>query len=91
MVFRSGIWYGKLIFLKIIFKANFIHLKNVICIYIYIYSGIPLAGPPTGLHSIGHVSGAAGWGGHVTLAFIKVSRIIAITSFLQFFPLFEII
>jgi len=28
--FWSGIWYGKLIFLKIIFKENFIYLKNVI-------------------------------------------------------------
>jgi len=30
VLFRSGIWYGKLIFLKIIFKENFIYLKNVI-------------------------------------------------------------
>jgi len=28
----SGIWYGKLIFMKIILE-NFIYLKNVICIY----------------------------------------------------------
>jgi len=55
VLFSSGIWYGKLIFLKIIFKENFIYLKNVIGIYIY--SGTPLARPPIGRHSIGRVSG----------------------------------
>jgi len=38
VLFWSGIWYGKLIFLKIIFKESFIYLKNVIWIYIYIYT-----------------------------------------------------
>ena len=39
VLFWSGIWYGKLIFLKIIFKENFISLKNVIWIYtVYIYT-----------------------------------------------------
>jgi len=35
VLFWSGIWYGKLIFLKAIFKENFIYLKNVIWMYIY--------------------------------------------------------
>jgi len=30
LLFCSGIWYGKLIFLKIIFKEKFIYLKNAI-------------------------------------------------------------
>ena len=34
MLFWSWIWYGKLIFLKIIFEQNFFYLKNVIWIYI---------------------------------------------------------
>ena len=55
MLFSSGIWYGKLIFLKLIFKENFIYLKNVIGLYIY--SGTPLARPPTGRRSIGCVNG----------------------------------
>jgi len=55
----SGIWSGKLIFLKIIFEENFVRLKNVIWIYsIYIYSRTPLARAPTGRHSIGRVNGA---------------------------------
>jgi len=55
----SGIWSGKLIFLKIIFEENFVCLKNVIWIYsIYIYSGTPLVRPTTGQHSIGRFSGA---------------------------------
>ena len=147
MLFSSGIWYGKLIFLKIIFKENFIYLS----FHLDIYSGTPLARPhtgrpvnclghqvgrrvfwdgskffkimsnnfklisntffhggqerfqgaspsaplvtglPTGRQSIGRVSGAAGWGGRVTLAFLKVSCIIAITSFLQFFPWLKVI
>jgi len=33
VLFWSWIWYGKLIFLKVIFKENFIYLKNVIWIY----------------------------------------------------------
>jgi len=48
----------------------------------YTYKGTPLTRPPTGLHSIGRVS----WGGRVTLAFQKISGIISITSFLEFFP-----
>jgi len=36
VLFRSGIWYGKLIFPKNISKENFIYLKNVIWIYTYI-------------------------------------------------------
>jgi len=40
MLFCPGIWHGKLIFLKIIFKEYFIYIKNVI--WIYIYSGTPL-------------------------------------------------
>jgi len=55
MLFWSGISYGKLILLKIIFKENFIYLRNVI--WIYIYSGTPLARTPTGRHSIGRASG----------------------------------
>jgi len=35
VLFRSDIWYGKLIFLKIIFKETFIYLKIVIWIEIY--------------------------------------------------------
>ena len=58
MLFWPGIWYGKLIFLKIIFKENFIYLKNVI--WIYTCSGTPPARPPTGGHSIGRVEGL-GW------------------------------
>jgi len=54
VLFWSGIWYGKLIFLKIIFKEKFIYLKNVI--WIYIYRGTPITRPPIGRHSIGHVS-----------------------------------
>ena len=57
MLFWSGIWYGKLIFLKIIFKENFVYLKCHLDIYI-IYSGTPVARPPAGRLSIGHVSGA---------------------------------
>ena len=33
VLFWSGIWYGKLIFLKLVFRENFIYLKNVIWIY----------------------------------------------------------
>jgi len=46
----------------------------------YIYNGTPVARPPIGQHSTGRVSGAAGWGGRVTLAFLKVSYIIAIRN-----------
>ena len=56
VLFWSGIWYGKQIFMKIIFKENFIYLKNVI--WIYLYSGNPITRPPTGRHSIGRASGA---------------------------------
>jgi len=80
VLFSSGIWYEKLIFLKTIFKENFIYFKNVT--WLYLYSGTPVARPPTGRHSIGRV---AGWGGRVTLAFLKVACIIAVTSFLQFY------
>jgi len=51
-----GIWYGKLIFLKIIFKENFTYLENVI--WVHTYSGTPITRPPTGRRSIGRVSGA---------------------------------
>jgi len=34
VLFWSGIWYAKLIFLKIISKENFVYPKNVIWIYI---------------------------------------------------------
>jgi len=44
-LFSSGIWYGKLVFLKIIFKENFIYLKN----FIWIYSRICLIGHLKGL------------------------------------------
>jgi len=82
VLFWSEIWCGKLSFLKIIFKENCIYLRYVI--WIYIYSGTPIIRLPTGGHSIGRVNGA----GVVayTLAFLKVSSIIAITSFLNFFP-----
>jgi len=33
MLFSSGIWYGKLILLKLILKEKFIYLKNVFLIY----------------------------------------------------------
>jgi len=50
--------HGKLIFRNTIFENNFIYLKNVIWIYtVHVYSGTPLAKPPTGRHSIGRVSG----------------------------------
>jgi len=56
VLFWSGIWYGMLIFLKIIFKESFIYLK---ChLEIYIYSETPLARPPTGRHSTGRVGRA---------------------------------
>jgi len=55
-VILVGIWFGKLIFLKIIFKENFIYLKSFI--WINTCSGTPLSRPPTGRHSIGRVSGA---------------------------------
>ena len=58
VLFWSGIWYGKLIFPKIIFKETFICLKNVIWIYRNICSGTPLARPPTGRQSIGRISRA---------------------------------
>jgi len=45
-----------LLLLKIIMKNFFIYFKIVIGIYIY--SGTPLARPPTGRHSIGRVNGA---------------------------------
>jgi len=38
-----------------IFKENFICLRNVI--WIYIYSGTQITRPPAGRHSIGRVSG----------------------------------
>jgi len=57
VLFWSGIWFAKLIFLKIIFKENFINLRIVIWIYIYTYSGTPPARPPTGRHLIGRVRG----------------------------------
>jgi len=50
VLFWSGIWYRKLIFLKIILKENFIYLKNVIWIYIYTVELRQLARPPTGRH-----------------------------------------
>jgi len=34
VLFWSGIWFGKLAFLNIIFKENFIYLKTLIKIYI---------------------------------------------------------
>jgi len=49
MLFSSGIWYGKLIFLKITFKENFIYLKNVIGIYIYTVYTVELSGVTRGL------------------------------------------
>jgi len=53
VLFWSGIWYGMLIFLKIIFKESFIYLK---ChLEIYIYSETLLARPPTGRHWTGRV------------------------------------
>jgi len=64
VLFWSGIWYGKLIFLKLTFKENFIYLKNVI--WIYICSGTQLARPPTGRHSIGRFS-VAGWSRHTCI------------------------
>ena len=42
--------------MKIIMKKIFIYFKIVIGIYIY--SGTPLARPPTGRHSTGRVNGA---------------------------------
>jgi len=57
-------------------------------IYRYIYSGTPLAWTPTGRYSTGRVSGA---GVVASLAFLKVSYIITITSFLQFFPWLNVI
>jgi len=44
--------------MKIIFKENFIYLKNAVWIYIYIYCGTPITRPPTGRHSIGRVCAA---------------------------------
>jgi len=38
MLFWSGIWHGKLIFPKIIFKVNFIYFKNIIWVFGHIYS-----------------------------------------------------
>jgi len=58
----SRIWYGKLIFLKIIKK------KKIICLKIVIWSldsVTPLARLPTGRHSIGRVSGAGVVASHV--------------------------
>jgi len=55
VLFWSGIWYVKLSFLPIIFKENFVFLKNVI--WIYECSGTPVAQPPTGRHSVGYVNG----------------------------------
>jgi len=86
VLFSSGIWYGRLIFLKIIFKENCIFLKNVF--WIFAYSGTPLARPSTGRHSIRRVTGL-GW--PVTLAFLKISCTIAITSFLQISPSLKVI
>ena len=84
--FWSGTWYRKLIFLKITFKEHCIYFKNVI--WLYIHSGTPLARPPTGRYSIGHVSGSTG---RVTLTFLKVSCIKVITSFVELFPTLKII
>jgi len=39
VLFWSGIWYGKLIFLKLLFTENFLYPKNII--WIYMYSGSP--------------------------------------------------
>jgi len=64
VLFSSGIWYEKLIFLKTIFKENFIYFKNVT--WLYLYSGTPVARPPTGRHSIGPVSGL-GWSRHTCI------------------------
>ena len=63
MFFWSGIWYGELIVLKIIFKEKIIYLQNVILIYVY--SGTPLARPPTGWHSV--VLGGLGWSQHTCI------------------------
>jgi len=52
----------------------------------YIFSEVPITRPPIGWHSIGRVSGAGMVVVASPLAFLKVSRITAITSFLQFFP-----
>ena len=71
--------------------STIIYLKNIIWVYIYICSGTPLARPPTGRHSIRRVSGAASSGGRVAPALLKVSCIIAITSFLQLFPWLKVI
>jgi len=49
MAFLSGIWYEKLIFLKIFFKEKFIYLKNIF--WMYIYSGTPPARPPIGQYT----------------------------------------
>jgi len=83
VLFWSGIWYRKLIFLKIILKENFIYLKNVI--WIYIYSGTPPASTTTHWTALNwSCSGAGVVASAVTHAFLKVSCIIEITSFLQF-------
>ena len=58
-------------FLKIIFKENFVYPKNIVWMYT---SGTPITQQPTGRHSIGRCYG------RVTLAFLKVPCIIAIIS-----------
>ena len=78
------------------FYRKFYLLQNAICThtYIYIYTQWNSASTSTGCHSIGRVSGAAGWAVLVTHAFLKVScrlLIIAITSLLQFFPWLKVI
>jgi len=62
MFFWLGVWDRQLIFLKILFKENFIYLKNVI--WIYLYSGTPIT-PPTGRHSISCVSGVGSVASHL--------------------------
>jgi len=73
---RNLVWKADFFRKYYLTKLTFIYLKNII--WIYIYSGTPLARPPTGWHSIVRFSGA----GRVTLAFLKVTFTIAITSML---------
>ena len=65
VVFWSGIWYGKLIFLKIIFKENFIYLKSVIWIQAYAVELRQHDHPLDGTQLV--VSAELGWSRHTCI------------------------